>query len=1185
MKIGETKTSVGIKVAILSISLSLFLPKTLSQSTLPRSVSSAVSEVEAALNQPHHGPRVIALVQALDRVPADELGRFVAGIRMSFAEHENSQDLALVFLPRWVSMDPAAALEATLELSNRYWRESRLRQIIELWAAKDVDAVLRRGEQIQDSELRALFVRVAAPVIAEHRPPAALAMLKSVQLPFNYANGALRSVLDVWAGHDPEGAAAEVHQMKSGRAKHDATLAVVRRWKELAPRAAYEWFSSQPGNSSFLRESEQIFAEWCSVDLKGAAEHVIDRTVPKGLRHHLGRAYAEQRPQQVLQWVRDSKPLVVQQQFAGGAVSFLSTNTPVLAAELVTLVSPAVIRQDLLAIVRTWAAHDFGAAREWVKTIKVDRDRQYAATGLFEHLRNKSFAECVEFIDSMSDEKVRKTLVVSFVTQWAAKEPEKMAGWIAAVADLGEREGLTRVMIPLVANESPAMAAGLLDRGSNGAILKQSVDTIIRSWTRVDLPAALSWLEQKPAGLLSASTWESVIRQVPYEEHELAERLIRKIADKNIRRTAAQSWIRRVRDVDPIAAFALVETSLHGEGVSYRDSGILRAALDRDAQRSLDMIAKLDSQESREYYGQRAAEHLGKIDPSMIVGWIGGLEVREYNRGLMYQTAMRSWAGREPREALEMALKIPLAMNRERAALAALPSWIEMDLTAALRFVREIKDAGLRGKLLSPLAVGIGKTDPQKGIEVALQLPDPGRLNSLRTLFDSWLDQDEEAAVKWLSDLKEATLKVSVVNSVSYSLSRKAPRLLVQLAQGLPSGSTRRSAVERGIAEWANQDSEAALGAVKAMEESSLRRTAFVTVLRAAIRKGHKDIEGMLEMVDAGALRMEVLKSVLREWTGKQSDAAIDWILKNCSAEQRSVLSDSLKYSGSNGNQAAIAKFAATLPIEKFRGMVSSLLSGWLRADQAKAVAWVRSIKDDKNSEYALDSASRSLARSNIDLATELAMELKDESRRRMIFNSLGSGAAYNPDLGLAWLESLPPGPLHSNAVSGVMYTMGGSQPHRALAYLTKLTDPNLRSNATVRVIVGWSNREAESAVRGVLKMPKDGLQQACLKVAIRSWCGREPRLSSDFLKGLDAEIRTPELVWSFIDAVDGYNAGIAAEWVLKIGITDDKKARAVGVALMLLRKDKAAGKAFIERLPADVATSARSKAKSYRLL
>lgn len=1185
MKIGDTRSAVRIRVAILSVWICWFATEVQGQSPLARSVSAAVSDVGMALDLPQQGPRVIALVQALDRVPADELGPFISDIQSQLAEHEHSQDLALVLLPRWVSTDPVAAMEATLALSNRAWRESRLRQIVQLWAADDVDAVLRRGEQITDPALRSLFVRVTAPVIAEQRPRAALDLLEAVNLGFNYANWTRRSVLTAWAKHDPEGAAAEVHRMKAGRAKHDATIAVVHRWKEIAPRAAYEWLSTQPGNSALLRESEQIFAEWCSVDLPGAIEHLTDRSVPKGLRHQLGRAYAEQRPHRVLPWVREVKPLVVQQQLAGGAVNYLSTNTPTLAAKLVPFLSPAVNRQYLQAIVRSWAAYDFDAARDWVNEIKVDRDRIYAATGLFGHLHNQSFDASVEFIASLKDENVRKNLVSIFVSKWAAKEPEKTAGWIADVSGPQEREGLMRLMIPLIANESPALAAGMLDRHSNDALLKQSADAIVRSWARVDLTAALKWLEQKPPGILSASAWESLIRQVPYEERGLAERMVRRIADQKVRRTTGIAWLRRVKEVDPIAAFALLENSRLGEGLNYRDSSVMRAALERDVPKTLDMIVRLSSRESREYYAQRAAEFLATADPSMAIEWIGGLEVKDYNRGIMYQTVMRGWAAREPQKALETAMAIPLAMNRDRAALAALPSWIEADLAGAVRFVKELKDVGMRAKLMSPLAVAMGKTDPGKGIEVAMQLPDPDRLNSLKSLFANWLDRDEEAAVKWLGNLKDATFKVSVINSVSYQLSRKAPRLLVQIAQDLPSGSTRRSAVERGIAEWAGQDPTAALGAVKAMAESTLRRNAFATVLRAAIRKGQVDIAGMLAEVDEGALRFEVVKSILREWTAKNSGAAVDWVLKNLSPEQHGELTDTFRYSGSNGNYESIAKFAATLPLTKFRGMVHSLLSGWLRADRTKAVAWIRSIEADENREYALDSASRSLARSNIDLATELAMGLKDESRRRMIFNSLGSGAASNPDLGLAWLESLPTGPLHSNAVSGVMYTMGGSQPHRALAYLTKLTDPNLRSNATVRVVVGWSNREAESAVRGVLKMPKDALQQACLKVAIRSWSGREPRLSSDFLKGLDAEIRTPELVWAFIDAVDGYNAGIAAEWVLKIGITEDKKARAVGVALMLLRKDKAAGKAFIDKLPADVATSARSKAKSYRLL
>jgi len=1172
-------------VAILTVSLCWFATDAKSQSALSRSASTAVSEVNIALDLPHQGPRVIALVKALDRVSAGEFGKFVLSIRRPFAEHVHSPDLALVLLPRWVSMDPVAALETTLELSNRYWRESRLRQVVQLWAAEDVDAVLRRGEQIPDPELRALFVRITAPVIAEYRPSAALVMLNKVKLTFNHAIGTRRAVILAWAGHDPEGAAAEVHQMKSGRAKHEATLAVVHRWKEIAPRAAYEWLSTQPGNVSLLRESEQIFAEWCSVDLPGAIEHLTGRSVSKGLRHQLGRAYAEQRPQQVLQWIRDVKPLIVQQQIAGGAVNYLATNTPTLATQLVTFLSPAVIRQDLKAIVRSWAAYDFGAARDWVNTIKVDRDRVYAATGLFGHLHNQSFEASVEFIDSLKDEKVRISLVSAFVNQWAVKEPEKTGAWIAGISDHREREGLMRQLIPLVANESPALAAGLLDRSSNAALLKQSVDSIVRSWARVDLSAALTWLERKPPGILSAGAWESIIRQVPYQENGLAERMIRRISDAGVRRSTAIAWIRRVRDVDPLSAFELLENSRLGEGLNYRDSAVMRAALDRDVPKTLDMIAKLGGRESREYYAQRAVEILAKADPTASIEWIGELEVKDYNRGIMYQTVMRSWAAREPRNALEAALAIPLAMNRDRAALVALPFWIESDLAGALRFVTELKDMSMRVKLMNPLAVAIGKTDPGRGIELAMQLPDPDRLKSLKSLFENWLDSDEEAAVNWLSNLKDATFKVSVVNSVSYQLSRKAPRLLVQLAQDLPSGSTRRSAVERGIAEWANQDPDAALGTVKAMAVSTLRRTAFVTVLRAAIRKGHEDIEGMLAEVDEGALRFEVVKLILREWTGKHAGAAVDWILKNYSVEQRGELSDTFRYPGSNGNYESIARFAASLPLTKFRGIVHSLLSGWLRTDRAKAVAWIRSIKDDENREYALNSASRSLARSDIELAAELAMELKEESRQSIIFSSLGSGAVSNPDKGLEWLASLKAGPLHSNAVSGAMYTLGASHPHRALAYLTNLTDFHVRSNATLRVIVGWSNREAESAVRAVLEMPRDALGQECLKIAIRSWSGREPQLSSEFLAGLGPEIRTPELVWAFIDAVDGYNAKLAADWVLKIEITDEKKARAVGVALMLLRKDKAAGREFIERLPADVAASARSKAKSYRLL
>ena len=115
--------------------------------------------------------------------------------------------------------------------------------------------------------------------------------------------------------------------------------------------------------------------------------------------------------------------------------------------------------------------------------------------------------------------------------------------------------------------------------------------------------------------------------------------------------------------------------------------------------------------------------------------------------------------------------------------------------------------------------------------------------------------------------------------------------------------------------------------------------------------------------------------------------------------------------------------------------------------------------------------------------------------------------------------------------------------------------------------------------------MKDDPIRSSCLNIIFEQWGYRAPTVAAKHLENLSPELRTSELIWKFIDAADSVNIKLAAEWVLLTELTGKLKERAVGVAMALLRKDKAAGLEFIKKLPADVAEMTRTKAKRYRLL
>lgn len=338
-----------------------------------------------------------------------------------------------------------------------------------------------------------------------------------------------------------------------------------------------------------------------------------------------------------------------------------------------------------------------------------------------------------------------------------------------------------------------------------------------------------------------------------------------------------------------------------------------------------------------------------------------------------------------------------------------------------------------------------------------------------------------------------------------------------------------------------------------------------------------RGIELMRQIEDAEE-RMKLTGTVLREWTGRDSRAMLEWLRTQ---PDRDALSAQVPWGKMTfAHQDEFLAMAEMVPLEVLLGTDSRSQwtignadtsgRGWpLRRD------WISAVKDEKRRAALYAGAARALLEVDPEQALPLVPELTDLRLRNRITSLVAAyRAATSPQEGFAFADSLTDAPARDLARRSVLATWSENDPAAAGAYLLEQGGP-ISSMTNHTVMNAWSKVAPEAAAQAVLQRLGDGGEsaEAMMDVVMGRWVMDDAYAASKWVAALPQGAQRDEAVSALVTHSARREPEAALGWAQTVSDEAQRLSAMENTLQIWLRADRARAMAWLRDSPLDAAT------------
>lgn len=533
------------------------------------------------------------------------------------------------------------------------------------------------------------------------------------------------------------------------------------------------------------------------------------------------------------------------------------------------------------------------------------------------------------------------------------------------------------------------------------------------------------------------------------------------------------------------------------------------------------------------------------------------LRLPEQSRKQAGWTFFSQWAFKDPAAAV-MAMAPHVSEDRllYGTMRSAFTRWMEKDTHAAVAFVANLEDNGLRRDLLAAAMPSLGKTAPQKALELIQGVPEgSNRQDLLRQLMIYWGEANPSEAFGVARNFPEGPDRKTALSATLARITGKSPDLVKEFllaepshpsvveqahaiaeqfsttnasvildwADRLPPGKTRDAILFQGItgSDVGNprRSVELAVQHLSGIQRQSAIRVIFRRWTLANAIEAAKGAEESPLGVEKGV----ALAEVASQWAARDMDAATDWVLGLPANSARQSAEKEIVRALSAEKPARAAEFSGKLQYSTHSAaLVDTAVRRWAELDLGAAVSWMKGHPNATNFGKAFGSLARTVMTANPPLAAEFAERVPASNDDYGIRGQIATEwAKQDPEAATRWvgrMVSTGDDKLRWHFHSVFEY-WARINPNAALAYaeaLSKSTNANLPltsySQFKQTAIASWSAQEP-AAVLSWLKTNSTGRSQIeARQWVLAAWARRSP---IDTYKWLNQLPSGDERTWS----------------------------------------------------------------------
>ena len=523
-------------------------------------------------------------------------------------------------------------------------------------------------------------------------------------------------------------------------------------------------------------------------------------------------------------------------------------------------------------------------------------------------------------------------------------------------------------------SDLPALAAALA--AANDEQLEPGVRAIYAAWAEKDPTAAWNSAVSFSVGGQCNKAMHAVLDAVGKNNPSAGLAMAQALENPSLREHMTSSALQTLAKSDPARAFDMALRSAE-RGDQSAFYSVLSQWVREDPAGAQRAVANLQG-ELGDQARLSVVQGLTEKDPE--AAWNYALRLPPSTERYAYwdprTRVIDLWSKKNPQNAIEAALTIDDQEIRNRAVASAIDNWASADFAAALAYVSNINDAGLRGSALLELSRNRG-ADPATMFEVLLEQSPAGNNfgNALSGLMSRWAKINPREAAAAILQLPAGDAMGDASRSLAeqWAGATSDKTEVLAWAQQLPPGNARDQALKAVFRTWSARDAGGAQAAWSTLAEQDREqmlsaltqgwsRTQPAEATRWAATLGNQP--GSSEALnraltawtqsspqEAAAFvqstpedRRSILTSYLiNEWYSADPFAAAEWLKRQPAgpAKDSGISSISMQIAGENP-ETALAWAKSMTSQDSRVEQEKSILRRWMRNDPTQAAAWIR---------------------------------------------------------------------------------------------------------------------------------------------------------------------------------------------------------------------------------------------------
>lgn len=424
--------------------------------------------------------RDLLQLQASRRAKDDPAGAWQTALATERGDERNAMLWSVAEV--WFETDPLATLSAIASLNAPHWRGLQS-TLVHRWLSQDPDAALEWALARPGSDRQSDPLGQVAAEIAKHSPQEMFDLVETLEPPRR--NRVVEGVLFAWGRIDPVAALDAAMSMENAAHLPEMVgVSIVDSWAGNDPQAAFEWVRAQAPSSARssmlvatlanLGESDPARALSLAEELDGNARSRSIESVLRtwGVRDPLAAAawldasgnktsaavvavvhnFAEEDPVGAFEWLQD-QPVAAQQHGFPIVVRQIAATSPESALRLIARIRDPNAKQ----------AAGYQLISSWVET-----DPQ----------------EAVRAIARM-DETVGQPLYGYAFQMWSSFDPESATAFLDRIPS-SQRDGAIQGMVQQAAFRDPDLAEQLFDRLKGDESRRAAAALLFRALHEID---------------------------------------------------------------------------------------------------------------------------------------------------------------------------------------------------------------------------------------------------------------------------------------------------------------------------------------------------------------------------------------------------------------------------------------------------------------------------------------------------------------------------------------------------------------------------------------------------------------------------------------------------------------------------------------------------------------------------